>query len=112
MSLDRDIRAVEHGGRSAIASIKRLMARTMEPFRLSKAVFRDENSELTPAAIAWLADLSRRNFGDRSTFDPDPRVHAFNEGRRAMLIDIMKQLRVDEARLARLTQQLKDVENG
>lgn len=52
----------------------------------------------TPTGKQVLADLVAYCFGRRTTFDPDPRKHAFNEGRRDVLMRIaeMTNLSLDE----------------
>ena len=37
-----------------------------------------------------LSDLAAFCFGRKTTFDPDPRKHAFNEGKREVLLRILE----------------------
>lgn len=50
--------------------------------RAYNMVFRSPDGQIV------LADLIAHCFGRRSTFDPDSRTHAFNEGRRDVLLRI------------------------
>lgn len=47
-------------------------------------------------AKAVLEDLAKAMLADASTFDPNPRVHAFNEGRREAVLYIRR--RIEEGR--------------
>lgn len=44
----------------------------------------------SPDGKAVAADLVAFCFGRKSTFDADPRVHAYNEGKRAVLMRIQE----------------------
>ncbi len=49
-----------------------------------------------------LADLARFCRADRTTFHPDPRVHAVLEGRREVFLRIQQHLNLDTDELSRI----------
>lgn len=56
----------------------------------------------TPEGERVLADLVDRNGIFRPTFEQDPYVTAFNEGRRNVLLDILKYLQVTPEQFRKL----------
>ena len=54
-----------------------------------RSVFLDEDGAPSASGQKMLADLDRFCRGNKSTFSPDPRVHALLEGRREVLLRIL-----------------------
>jgi hypothetical protein len=109
MALSDDARAIAHEARSASAQLRRMIGKLLNPFRTASALFYGADGQLKPEAIAWFGALAARNFIDRSTFDPDPRINDMNQGRRELMIEILDSVRLDTAKLAKLQRQLREV---
>lgn len=101
MDISDRARIVAHGIRMRI---RRLTGR----HALASRLFTDGAGRLTPDAAAFLAQLGRSCFADTTTFDADARVHARNEGRREVYLEIMSGLELDGAKLAALTRQMQE----
>lgn len=91
--------------------IRRQMRRLVGAHDLSVRIFYGGDGQLTEAATQWLDELGAACFADKPTYDPDPRAHAFNEGRRAVFLEIMHGLRLDQRRLAALSRQLREADD-
>ncbi|HEV2746421.1 MAG TPA: hypothetical protein VGW34_03875 [Allosphingosinicella sp.] len=104
-------RRLEQAGRGIRDQLTRAIGRLINPHHLAARLFYGEDGELKPEAVEWFADLARRNFVDSPTFDIDARVDAKNQGRRELALEIMGSVRLDTAKLARLTRQLREVEH-
>lgn len=65
----------------------------------------------SPEGERVLADLIDMNGVLRPTFDPDPNVSAFNEGRRNVLLDILRYLSVEPEQFRKLAQDTGDALN-
>jgi len=59
-----------------------------------QAVFLDDDGRPSASGQKMLADLDRFCRGNKSTFSPDPRVHALLEGRREVLLRILNFINV------------------
>lgn len=65
-----------------------------------KALFQDEDGELSVHGRKVLADLDRFCRGNASAFHADPRIHALLEGRREVLLRLLHFLNIDSATIA------------
>ncbi|HEX8400517.1 MAG TPA: hypothetical protein VF628_02310 [Allosphingosinicella sp.] len=107
MSLDADIRRIAYGGLSKAQQLRRMIRGLLDRHRLAARLFFGDDGKLRPDAAEWFAELADRNFVNRSTFHADPRVDAFNQGRRALAMDILGSVRLDQAKLDRLARELR-----
>lgn len=108
--LQTSLRRVEYGAIDMASQIRRRIGALINPHRTVQLLFYGPDGKVKPEAIEWLGRLASRNFIDSSAFDPDPRVHARNEGRREMMLEILGSLRLDTTELARLQGQLREIE--
>jgi hypothetical protein len=66
-----------------------------------RALFLDEDGEVSIHGRKVLADLNRFCRGNASTFHADPRTHALLEGRREVLLRLLTLLKIDSATIAK-----------
>ncbi|NIJ34332.1 hypothetical protein [Sphingomonas oligoaromativorans] len=111
MALSEDISQIEEAANTERAQILRQRRRLVGAHDLAVRLFYGADGQLSEAAIEWLAELGRHCFAEHPTWDLDPRAHAFNEGRRAVFLEIMHGLALDTRRLAMLSRQLKETED-
>jgi len=69
-----------------------------------------EDGKLRPEVLPMLRDLAAFCLANGSTYHDDARRHAFNEGRRAVWLEIQKGLRFDRNQLESLNRQLQELD--
>lgn len=79
-----------------MASRKDTYWATMRHLEERKRSYQLVFSQTNLAAQAVLKDLARVCRANQTCFDPDPRTHAFNEGKRAMWLRIQQHLNLPE----------------
>jgi len=77
----------------------------LDRLRFRKRDYQLTFSKTNPSSQRVLADLAYFCFADRSTFDPDPRIHAVAEGRREVWLQINNHLNLSSEELFALIRQ-------
>lgn len=109
--LATSIRQISYGGEPVRQQLKRMISNLINPHHTIQRLFYGDDGKLKREAVEWTAKLASENFVDRSAFDPDPRIHARNEGRRELALEIISSLRLDTAKLAALNRELREHEH-
>lgn len=84
----------------ATLNVARRMANALRA-RHYRALFLDDDGEVSLHGRKVLADLGRFCRADASTFHADPRIHALLEGRREVLLRLINFLKIDSATIAK-----------
>lgn len=95
-------------GRSLRLQIKKITG----AHHLATTIFYGADGKISEAATEWLEALGAKCFADEPAYDQDARAHAFNEGRRAVYLEILHGLELDRRRLGLLSRQLRENEDG
>lgn len=112
MSLDRELQALASRRPTATDKVRRWAERMILKRRLHTAyaqVFLDERDELTTAAKIVLDDLASfagLGMAGQKLSDSDLRAA---EGRRAVVLRLIDHLHMDDARLARMARQFREM---
>lgn len=69
-----------------------------------RALFMDEDGDLSIHGQKVLADLGRFCRANSSTFHPDARTHALLEGRREVILRLLSFLKIDSATIAQFVE--------
>lgn len=109
--ISTSVRSIAYGGQPVTQQLRRMIGNLINPHRTIQLLFYGEDGKLRPEAVDWTQRLARENYVDVSAFDPDPRIHAKNEGRRELALEIIGSLHLDTAKLAALHRELKEHEH-
>lgn len=82
-----------------IAELRQQAYKTLDFIRFRKRNYILTFGKLSPAAQGVLRDLAKFCRADRTTFHPDPRVHAALEGRREVWLRITQHLHLSSEEL-------------
>lgn len=74
-------------------------------------LFLDDTRRPTEATLRWLDRVARENYVHSSAFHDDPREHARREGRRELALEIIASVRLDPARLEKLAEQMREIDD-
>lgn len=106
----RDPETIAREAEGLAVQIGAQMRRMLDMHAAWSRLFLGDDGQLKPEARRFFAELAGEGFLSKSTFDPDARIHAKNEGRREIALWILRGLKLDNARLGRLAAMAK--ENG
>jgi hypothetical protein len=95
--------AIARGGSGVKAQLRRMIDRLHSRHRLAARCSAARTANDAPAAAEWLRRLARDNYVEGGGFDRDPYQNAFNDGRRALALEILSSTRIDAERLGALT---------
>lgn len=86
-------------GQEGLKQVRRLVGRLLDRHDRAAKLFLDDEGQVKPAAAKWFLQLAAENYVETGAFHQDAREHAYREGRRTVVLEIIRSARLDAARL-------------
>lgn len=104
--------AATGAARGQRAAMKRTIAKVMRRTRVARALFLDEQGQVTGDGAKLIADLAREAGMNRRGYVPDADMRLFRDGGQHIVRYLIDLLALDTRQIDNLSKQLEEIDNG